>query len=84
MNIGKSGEPRCICILLSFAQPFVCFFLCFILVSKCSCVFHGTPSHALVAYHLERGMMPLHDAVGVNSENGTTTENQGAGALYMG
>ena len=31
-------------------------------------------------YHLERGGMPLHDAVGVNCEKRATTENQGAGA----
>ena len=35
------------------------------------------PSHALVDYYREKGGMPLHDAVGVNGENGTTTENQG-------
>ena len=29
-------------------------------------VFFGLPSHALLAYHLERGRMPLHDAVGAN------------------
>ena len=26
------------------------------------------PSHTLVVYHLERGGMPLHDEVGVNSK----------------
>ena len=26
-------------------------------------------------YHLERGGMPLHHAVGVNCKKGTTTEN---------
>ena len=31
-------------------------------------------------YHLERGGMPVHDAVGVNDKKGATTENQGAGA----
>ena len=35
-------------------------------------------------YHLDRGGMPLHDAVGVNCKNGVTTENQGAGVKYMG
>ena len=34
--------------------------------------------------HLERGVMPLHDAVGINCEKGITTENQGAGATYKG
>ena len=30
------------------------------------------------------GGMPLHDAVVINCEKATTTENQGAGAWYMG
>ena len=33
-------------------------------------VFIRQPSCALVAYHLERGLMPLHDAVWVNCEMG--------------
>ena len=33
---------------------------------------------------MESGGMLLHDAVGVNSKRGATTENQGAGAWYMG
>ena len=41
-------------------------------------------SRALVDYHLERGEMPLHDAVVVNCKRGAATENQGAGAWYMG
>ena len=28
--------------------------------------------------------MPLHDAAGMNCNNGATTENQGAGVKYMG
>ena len=35
-------------------------------------------------YHLERGGMPLHDAVGISCEKGATTENQGTGVKYMG
>ena len=35
-------------------------------------------------YHLERGGMPLHDAVGINHKKGATTESQGAGVKYMG
>ena len=31
-------------------------------------------------YHLERGGMPLHDAVGTNCKNGATT----TGVKYMG
>ena len=35
-------------------------------------------------YHLERGEMPLHDAVGINRKMGATTENRGACVKYMG
>ena len=35
-------------------------------------------------YHLERGGMLLHDAVGINCKEGATTENQGADVKYMG
>ena len=34
-------------------------------------------------YHLERGGMLIHDAVGVNCKKSATTENQGVGAKYM-
>ena len=40
----------------------------------------GPPSHALMDYHLERGGMQLHNAVGVNCTKSATTENHGAGA----
>ena len=33
---------------------------------------------------MERGGMSLHDAVGINCKKGTTTENQGSAAKYMG
>ena len=36
------------------------------------------------SYHMERGEMPLHDAVGINCEKGTTTENQDSAVKYMG
>ena len=35
-------------------------------------------------YHMERGGMPLHDAVGINCKKGATTENQRLGVKYMG
>ena len=35
-------------------------------------------------YHLERGGMPLDDAVGINCKKRETTENQGAGVKNMG
>ena len=33
---------------------------------------------------MERGGMPFHDVVGINSKKGATTENQGSGVKYMG
>ena len=42
-------------------------------------VFFGTALPCSGGYNLEMGEMPLHDAVGVNYKNGTTTENQGEG-----
>ena len=35
-------------------------------------------------YHLERGGMPLHDAVGINCKKGADTEYHGADVKYMG
>ena len=35
-------------------------------------------------YHMKRGGMPLHDAVGINCKKGVTTENQGSSVKYMG
>ena len=35
-------------------------------------------------YHMEMGVMPLHDAVGINFKKGPITENQGSGVRYMG
>ena len=34
-------------------------------------------------YHMERGGMALHDAVGINCKKGATTENQGSAVKYM-
>ena len=34
-------------------------------------------------YHLERGGMPLHDAVGINCEKGATTEYQSPDDKYV-
>ena len=71
-KMGKSGEPWCVCNWLSFTRPFLLGPLFFCTALSCS-----------GGYHLERGRMALHVAVGVNCENGTTTENQGAGVKYM-
>ena len=38
----------------------------------------------LVDYHLDRGGMPLHETIGVNCKRVATSDNQGAGAWYMG
>ena len=35
-------------------------------------------------HHLERGGMPLHDAVGIHCKNCATTEYQGTDVMYMG
>ena len=35
-------------------------------------------------YHLERGGIPLHDAVGISCKNGATTEYQRVDVEYMG
>ena len=59
---------------MSFTRPFLL-----------GTVSFGPPSRALVhGYHLERGGMPLHDAVGINCKKGATTENQCSGVEYMG
>ena len=46
-------------------------------------VFFRTALPCSAGYHLERGGMPLHDAVGINCEKDATTENQGAGVKYL-
>ena len=47
-------------------------------------VFFRTALLCTGGYHLERGGMPLHDAVVRNGKKGSTTENQGADVKYMG
>ena len=47
-------------------------------------VFFRTALPCSGGYHMERGGMPLHDAVGINSKKGATTENQGADLKYTG
>ena len=44
----------------------------------------GPPIPCSGGFHLERGGIQLHDAVGINCKNGAITENQGAGVKYMG
>ena len=45
-------------------------------------VFFRTALPCSGGYHLERGGMPLHDAVGINCKKGATTENQGTDEVY--
>ena len=47
-------------------------------------VFFRTALPCSDGYHLKRGGMPSHDAVGINCKKGGTTENQGADLKYMG
>ena len=44
-----------------------------------SILFYRTALPRSGGYYLERGGMPLQDAVGINCEKSATTENQGAG-----
>ena len=47
-------------------------------------VFFRTSLSCSGGYHLDRGRMTLHEAVGINCKKGATTENQGAGVKCMG
>ena len=58
---------------MSFLRPFLLGPVFFRIARPCS-----------GGYHLERGRVPLHDAVGINSKNDATTEYQGADIKYMG
>ena len=46
-------------------------------------VFFRTTLPCSGGYHLERGRMPLPDAVGINCKKGATTENQASDVKYM-
>ena len=46
-------------------------------------VFFRTAFSCSGGYHMERGVMPLHDAVGINCKKGATTANQGSGVKYI-
>ena len=41
-------------------------------------MFFRTALPCSCGYHMERGGMPLHDAVGINCKKGATVENQGS------
>ena len=58
---------------MSFTWPFLFGTLFFRIALPCS-----------GGYHMERRGMPLHDAVVINCKKGTTTDNKGSGAKYLG
>ena len=66
-KIGNSGEHWCI---MSFTLQFLL-----------GPVFVRTTLPFYGGYHLERGGMPLHHAVGKNCKRVSITENQSAGAI---
>ena len=70
---SESGEPWYICNRMSFRRPFLL-----------GPVFFRTSLPCSGGYHMERGGMPLHDAVGLNCKKGATTENQGEDGKNMG
>ena len=47
-------------------------------------VFFRTALPCSGGYHMERGGMQLHDAVGINCKKSAITENQSSGVKYMG
>ena len=72
-KIGKSGERWCQCNWKRATGPFLP-----------GPVFFPSIRPWSGGYHLQRGGMPLYDAVVINCENGATTENQGTGVKYVG
>ena len=58
---------------MSFTRPFLL-----------GTVFFRTALPCSGGYRLERGGIPLLDAVGINCKMGATTEIQDAGVKYMG
>ena len=68
----SSGEPWHICNLFSFMRPILFGPVFFRKTRQCS-----------GGCRLERGGMPLHDAVGINCAKEAATENQGAGVKYI-
>ena len=72
---NASGDPWYIFNGMSFTLPFLP-----------GTVFFRTALPCSGGYHMEKGGMPLHDAVGINCKNKkvATTENQGSGVKYLG
>ena len=46
-------------------------------------VFFRTALPCSGGYHIKRGGIPLHDAVGINCKKGASNENLGSGVKYM-
>ena len=66
-----SGGPWCICNCMSFTRPF------------CLALFLRTALACSGGYHLKRGGMPLHDAVGVNCKKGTLKIMAQVSSIYV-
>ena len=58
---------------MSFTRPFLL-----------GTVFFRTALLCSGGYHMERGLMPLHDAVGINCKKEAATENPSSGVKYLG
>ena len=58
---------------MSFTRPFLV-----------GTVFFRTALPCSGGCDMERGGMPLHDAVGIHCKKGATAENQGSGVKYIG
>ena len=62
----------------------ICNWMSLTLPSLLGTVFFRTALPWSGRHHMERGGMPLHDAVGINCKKGATTENQDSAVNYMG
>ena len=72
-EISERVESPGTYVTMSFTRPFLL-----------GPVFFWTALPCSGDYHLEKGEMPLHDAVGINCKRGATTENQCTDVKYMG
>ena len=70
---GRVASPGTYVTEMSFKRPFLL-----------GPVFFRTALTCSGGYHLERGVKPLHDTIGINCKKGATTENQGVDFKYMG
>ena len=78
-NIGMTVEDA-----RQYATRIAIFAWRFTLPFLLGTVSFGTALPLSGGFQLERGGMPLHDAVGINCKQDATTENQGADIKYMG